>query len=131
MLFNDQPLKGATVTFQSAGANKNYYDKTDENGKYRFKSAIGESKVSVAKVDSSGGAQTPDDLLAATAKKVKSDGGPGGSTGAKGGDAKKAMGLNKHLIPEKYSQPRTSGLTASVKKGGDNVFEFKLGETPD
>lgn len=32
----------------------------------------------------------------------------------------------KNLLPKKYSQPRTSGLKASVTQDGENVFEFNL-----
>lgn len=32
----------------------------------------------------------------------------------------------RHLLPKKYSQPATSGLTATVKEQGENVFAFEL-----
>ena len=32
----------------------------------------------------------------------------------------------KHLLPKKFSQPKTSGLSATVSEGGNTHFEFDL-----
>lgn len=34
----------------------------------------------------------------------------------------------KHLLPEKYRNPNTSGFTAEVKAPGTNKFDFELAE---
>lgn len=35
-------------------------------------------------------------------------------------------GAPKHLVPKKYAKAETSGLTAEVVDGGENVFTFEL-----
>ncbi len=110
--YQDQPVAGANVTFASEG-NPLAVGTTDEKGVYTLMTVgkpgavPGEHKVYISKMESAGGASEPkpEDMVDMTAK------------------AKEA----KNLIPTKYNNPATSGLTASVGNDASaNVFDFSL-----
>ena len=122
---DDKPLADAIVTFQAEGAKKNYFGKTKSDGTYKFDTAIGASKVSVAKPSGGGGSMSPNEMMSKFEKGAKKKGVDKGPTDS--GDKKKGMGATKSSgVPTKYEQPGTSGLEADVKKGGNNVFDFNL-----
>lgn len=100
--FENQPLAGASVSFIPASG-RPASGFTDANGHFILRTfdaddgAIpGEHTVIISKIDSS--APKSDDMYA---------------------EAKSA-------IPEKYSDLKKSGLTASVKADGENKFTFDL-----
>jgi hypothetical protein len=118
---NGEPVAGATVTFVSGAGGRSAAGVTDASGKYSlttFKSgdgaALGQYGVKIVKYeggtgDAPGGAGEPLE--------------PGGVEPVEG--AEEAEQELKNLLPEKYAEPSTSGLNATVAEG-DNVFDFPL-----
>ena len=123
--YKGKPVEGATVVFESGeGAAGNTEGTTDGTGKYVFKASLGKNKVSVSKVAGGGGPKTPDEAMQGMMGQTKQGGGGGGGDSSQGN---MKYGENSHELPQKYAQPRTSGLTASVTSNAkSNVFNFKL-----
>lgn len=111
--YKDQPVAGANVTFVSEGSPL-ALGTTDDKGVYKLTTSgspgavPGEHKVYISKIESSG-----------DTSQLKPE------------DMEKMTGANapevKSLIPKKYNNPATSGLTATVTENeSDNVFDFPL-----
>ncbi len=117
--YNGSPVAGANVAFvtdspQGRGA----IGVTDEAGKYSLLTfAPGDGaipgiyRVTVSKVESLGGGEISEAPVM-----------------AEGGVALDAAAAPKDLLPEKYKSPETSELTAEVKEGGENTFDFQLSD---
>ena len=115
------PIAGATVTFQplDGGTGMPAVGRTDDSGKYSVTdmraeaigsgAAPGEYKVGVMWYEPGS-----TDTIAAE-----------GSSDAAQGGANKPVG-GKSLLPMAYQNANTSGLTASVKAGTENNFDFNL-----
>jgi len=101
-----KPVDGATVTFiNQEGEPAIAYGKTDAEGKAKMKTYVegdgavaGRHKVLIEKSESIGGAPTVDQ-------------------NSKEYDPNAPPAQIKYLLPQKYSNPATSGLTAEVKEG--------------
>jgi hypothetical protein len=111
VLYNDQPVEGATVLFLPQGHNHAATGRTDSSGRFRLQTfdpgdgaVPGEYKVTIRKseVSSAGGDQQDDDFEHLEEPEERS------------------------LLPERYAGAETSGFTASVAEGGDNDFSFEL-----
>lgn len=109
--FKGEAVADATVSFVPTGSHRSAYAKTDAAGAYKLNTAgnndgamPGDYQVIVTKSVSEGAAASND--IAAPQQPVKF----------------------KSLLPEKYAQASSSGLTASVKKDGANRFDFSLSE---
>lgn len=111
--YKDQPVAGANVTFASEG-NPLALGTTDDKGVYTLTTSgnpgavPGQHKVYISKIESSGDTSQlkPEDMASMS-----------------GSNAPEA----KSLIPKKYNNPATSGLTATVtENASDNVFDFPL-----
>jgi hypothetical protein len=110
--YNGQPVEGATVTlFATSGQARGAVATTDASGKFTFTTfeagdgAIpGSFKVMISKT-----------IL--EPPKENTPPGPGGEP---------PSGTPKDLVPAKYKDANQSGLTAEVKEGGENSFEFAL-----
>lgn len=112
--FKGTPLAGAVVTFHPmTKEGRTAVGRTTDSGSFLLTTvksddgAIpGEYRVTVSKsVDESSESTAPFDM-AAPAKPAKF----------------------KSVIPDKFSKPDTSGLTATVKKGGPNKVDLTLTE---
>ena len=122
--YKGKPVAGATVVFQAgSGASSNTQGKTDGGGKFVFQASVGENQVSVSKLKGGDKEQSPDQAMQGMMSQMKGGGGGGGAGG--GGGQKMSYGSN-HELPQKYSQPSTSGLTANVSQSGSNQFNFDL-----
>jgi len=111
------PVEGATVAFQSASGARGAVGVTDAGGKYTlttFESGDGavpgayQVKIFKYKVASSEAVVDEDseDYVSPTEDEGEAEA--------------------ENLLPAKYADPTTSGLTATVTEGGDNTFDFPL-----
>lgn len=111
--YNGQPVAGATVTF--VGATNSAFGMTDADGNFKLRTTTGEKvplgdyQVTVLKTD------TPPITAAPTPEEYR----PPDPNAPPPPDP-------KDLLPAKYKEPASSGLTASVTESGDNSFELKL-----
>ena len=109
--YNSQPLDGATVVFlpKSSDADvKPATAVTDSQGAFQLSAAAGEHTVTVTKFASAGGGGAEESMEVAAEKE-----------GSATPDAKSE-------IPEKYSNPETSGIQETVAESGDNEFKIEL-----
>jgi hypothetical protein len=126
VLYKDQPLAGANVQFADANG-QIASGNTDSQGIFTLTTAgrpgvlVGEHKVTITKLEEIEAAaagkapaqMTPEDMMRMQREGASSGGGPAGPP--------------KSLIPEKYSQADTSGLSATVSENeAENDFEFRL-----
>jgi len=115
------PRAGATVMVSptSSGTGRAAAGVTDASGVYRL--------TDMAATKTGSGAATGDHLVAIT----KSEGGSGGGGGEESGsDYEYSADPNapltmKSSVPEKYTRPESSGLTATVA-AGKNEINFDL-----
>ena len=112
--FNGNPLANAQIVFAPDSKSRVAYATTDEEGEFRLGTIapgdgalVGRHRVSVI---ARGPAKPPEP----------------GSPGALMPDEYPVLG--DPLIPEKYFTAVTSGLTAEVVAGGDNLFVFSLAD---
>lgn len=130
-----QPVEGAQVVFApTSGGGKAATGRTDASGNYALTTLDpedgalpGSYRVMISKTE--GGATTPavdtsgmtqEQADAASAEAYYS------SAAAKEAGSRKAAEEVKDLLPAKYKNPGTSGFTAEVKSGENNVFDFAL-----
>ena len=115
------PLAGATVMFSptSSGTGRAAAGVTDASGVYKL--------TDMAATAAGSGAATGDYLVAIT----KSEGDGGGGTGEESGSDYEynpnpnAPMTMKSAVPDKYTRPESSGLTATVA-AGKNEINFDL-----
>ncbi len=112
LTYRGNPLANALVTFASESGARISYSTTDKFGRYQLGTfrpgdgaVVGKQRVTVV-------AQGPRRLP------------PSGTLGAGMPGGPSLPGLP--LIPEKYFDPATSGLTAEVHAGASNVFDIEL-----
>jgi len=109
VLYNGQPLSGATVVFSPEDDKKpGAYGRTDEQGQFTLTThkhgvgaVAGSFEVGINKSAGGDGEEITDPEKGAKIKPSSA-------------------------IPQKYANPKTSGKTAVVKAGETNEFTFKL-----
>jgi hypothetical protein len=107
--FKGKPVDGATVVFNSAEANRAAAGLTDSEGRF-----------TLTTFDSGDGAVAgPQQVRISKVKTEQSSGNP---------ELTVAPPKETHLLPAKYADFNTSGLTADVKPDGENHFDFDLTE---
>jgi hypothetical protein len=116
--YNGEPVEGATVTFspQTSG-NPPAYGTTDESG-----------QVELTTYDHGDGA-VPGKYNVAISKTDRPAAGPEMSEEEmeeEMADAETSAAPPADLLPAKYKDAASSGLTAEVTEGGDNSFTFAL-----
>jgi hypothetical protein len=124
--YNGNPVEGATVTFRPAGAGvpgalgsgdgQGAVGQTDSNGRFQLTTfspndgaVPGQYQVSIRKLDK---AEQPE-VFDEDDPRYDPDVGT------------EETAPPKHLLPEKYANPQTSGLTETVSDG-ENEFQFDL-----
>lgn len=109
VLHKGKPVDGATVVFNSAAENRAAFGVTDSAGRF-----------TLTTFDSGDGAVAGAQQVRVT--KVKTD----------KSHANPELSLEPpketHLLPVKYADFKSSGLTADVKPDGENQFEFDLAD---
>ena len=122
VLFKGQPIEGATVTLQPKGpgpdgASYGAFGRTNAEGVFELRAfseaegaVPGEYFVAITKTVVEG------DLSNEERDKLMQAGKPAPEA------------TTRSVLPEKYADPKTSGLEASVKADGENRFEFTLTE---
>lgn len=119
--YKNEPVEGATVTFVPQDGGHAAVGVTDASGAFSLMTFVaddgavpGSYKVKVAKFDAS--QQAP----AGDASGLGEDQMPSG-------DVASQASAPKNLLPDKYANVSTSGLTATVGESPDeNVFDFSL-----
>jgi hypothetical protein len=125
--YNGQPVEGASVTFSpnvpvaEAGTAKAAFGRTDASGKFTLRTyepddgAIpGEYRVAISKFDQPLPA-LPEGYDEERDYEPPDENAPPPPPA-------------KSLIPERYSNPGTSGFVQTVEEGTENHFEFKLAD---
>lgn len=118
------PVEGATVTFHLADGSRGAVGLTDENGNYTLTTfsagdgaVAGDHKVKVTKFDRPTVTPKSDGSVADTGDEPEVP---------EGRESPEDDSAPKSLLPEKYANVETSGLTATVSESGDNKFDFSL-----
>jgi hypothetical protein len=116
------PVAGATVSFQLADGSRSAVGITDDGGKYKLTTFAaddgavpGDYKISLFKLEGDKVAAAPAGQLASG--ELSEDYDP---------NVKPATAAPKHLLPAKFANGATSGLTAKVAESGENKFDFDL-----
>ena len=112
------PLAGATVTFNPVSADTRAASAvTDDQGKFELTTLkggdgamAGDYKVTIVKTETVGKTYTPEEANAYYMQHQTQPPAP----------------EVKNSLDKKYSQPDTSGLTATVKEGEKNSFTFEV-----
>lgn len=116
--YNGTPVQGASITFVSPAGGAPGFAMTDAEGKFTVRSSQGEGlpagsyQVTVTKTD----APSPQNTV--------SDQDPGYVPP----DPNAPPVVIKDVLPAKYKDVQTSGLTADVTAGGKNEFTFPLSD---
>ena len=129
--YRGQPVEGATVTFHPAGSEqRGSVARTDASGRadvWTFDPGDGvmpgSYNVTVTKVV---GGLSPDTYAARWGGVDQESMSPQELAEYEAFMKKAESEPLKHEVPEKYSRPATSDLTAEVSDGGDNQFTFEL-----
>jgi hypothetical protein len=109
--YQGQPIEGADVTFNNAVAGYTAIGKTDASGKF------------VLATDGQEGVVAGKQIVAIRRVEVTDNTPPGVDLSAGGVAAPPTI---RWIVPEKYSIPTTSGLSAEVKAGGPHEIPFDL-----
>lgn len=115
---NGMPVQGASITFVPAAGGTAGFAMTDAEGKYTVRTAQGEGlppgsyQVTVTKTDAPPPQNTVSDQDPAYVPP----------------DPNAPPPVIKDLLPAKYKDVQSSGLTADVKAGGKNEFSFPLSD---
>jgi hypothetical protein len=122
------PIAGATVSFQPVAGGRPCSGVTNAEGVYSITSyeendgaPVGEHKVVIIKI-AGPGASTPAGAAPAEDPSLSLSNmeGPG-----EDGQLPKEP-ETQYLVPQKYGNPETSGLTANVPEGGSDKLDFDL-----
>lgn len=111
VLYNDQPVEGAVVTFVPQGHQHAASARTDADGQFSMRT-FGDMEGAV-----------PGEYIVTVMKVERSSAGPSPTSD----DAVVPEPTETWLLPGRYSNAATSGLTASVSEEGvkDLVFELE------
>jgi hypothetical protein len=114
VVYQGKPLEGASVTFSPLEGTHGGAGQTDVEGRFSLTTfeandgvPAGKYRVTVTKAEAIV-TPHPDDPGAVNLPPLKVE--------------------QRHLIPERYSSPETSDLTAEVSESGENDFSFELVE---
>jgi hypothetical protein len=120
LTLDDKPIAGATVTFipVTEGQGVSATGTTDESGKYTL-TAVGKG------AGEPGAGTLPGEYFVGVVKSEFPSAGDHTEGQASSADTAGKTTKMTHIIPEKYNDPKTSGLKVTVKEG-DNVIPLTL-----
>jgi hypothetical protein len=131
-----KPIEGAQVVFVPSGSGRAASGTTDASGKFKLTTfnpndgaVVGKYSVTIAKVEGGGAPAVSLEGLSEEEATKKAMEAHYKSDAAKNFGNPRAKDATKDLVPAKYKNEKDSGLTAEVKSGQENNFEFKLSET--
>ena len=115
--FDGEPLAEANVNFtpKTPGQGNPAYAVTDDQGHYKLQTLLGKAEAGT----------TPGDYDVYITKMEKVASSNGGTLGAPTAPSPESMRQPKSVIPERYGNTATSGLSATVEKG-KTVHDFAL-----
>lgn len=127
---DDQPVEGATVIFTPKGEGTMSMAVTNAEGHFSLTTAtgkkgaaIGDHVITVSLI-AQPEAATPTGSADDLAPQLASEFATPAAAAQAAADAKSKEPV--YLVPRKYTDPQTSGLTASVPSGGLSGYELKL-----
>jgi len=103
--YDGAPLAGAAVSFSPKGEGHPAYGFTDDNGYYILQTQLGNPDAGT----------TPGEYEVTIRKRKELP-----------DNERRGVIEAPSIIPERYENPAMSGLTATVEKGKENVFDFTL-----
>lgn len=116
---NGKPAEGAMVRFELADGSRSAIGKTDANGKFTLTTfsasdgaLAGQYRVAILKYET---------LSPTPSSKSEEEYVPPEAAGFVQQET-----IPKNLLPSKYADVKTSGLTATVGEKGENRFDFSL-----
>ncbi|MEN6492778.1 MAG: carboxypeptidase-like regulatory domain-containing protein [Thermoguttaceae bacterium] len=115
--YKGAPVEGAQVAFLPDGSGRAAAATTDASGRFTLNTA------------GSGDGAIPGSYKVIVTKVAPNTAAPAGSSQEGGAAASVAGGQTaaaQDLLPAKYKNPATSGLTAKIDKGAKNDFTFEL-----
>lgn len=123
VLYKDQPVEGAHVTFRPSGDAPGAFGRTDKEGRFQLQTfkendgaVKGEHKVTVQKTDATAAVSEPkssEELFGEMENQAKSGKLP-------------TPVVSKSLLPTRYADPKQTELKATVLSDASNSYEFKL-----
>jgi hypothetical protein len=124
VMYNGNPVEGATVSFMGEGAPRPATGVTDAKGEFQLSTyaandgaVIGEHVVTITKIEA-GPEQPAGDPTAALNDP--------GALARQSKEARKATGGPKSLLPKKYASSKSTPLKETVTEEGPNKFVFQL-----
>ncbi|MCC6510820.1 MAG: carboxypeptidase regulatory-like domain-containing protein [Pirellulaceae bacterium] len=125
--FKGKPVEGALVTFMAKGDGRSATAKTEADGTFKLTTVTpndgalpGEYTVTIAKVEMKNQPQ------GGVVDINSGDPGAAYSQAMSASASNQMHKLQKDLLPGKYGNAATSGLTQKVTKGEENNFTFDL-----
>lgn len=120
-----KPVADANVSFHLKDGSQGAIGVTDASGNFTLTTftsgdgaVAGEHVVTVTKFDRPKIVPRGDGSIADTGDEKEAP--------EEGGKSRRDDAEPKSLLPAKYADPKTSGLTATVSESGENKFEFKV-----
>ena len=129
------PVVGASVMFQPVAGGRPGTGITDSDGVYRISSygqpndgaAVGEHRVSVVKIAGAGAfTLAPAEAASTTAVAPQSTDSLSEIAGPREEESENTAPEIEYLVPQKYQDPQSSGLTATVPTEGSYQLDLKL-----
>ena len=110
-----QPVEGAIVTFQpvTEGQGTSAGGRTDASGKYTLTVTTGDGGA--------GAGTTPGEYMIGVTKNAVEEIGAHDENADSGGDQGVEGDAGESLVPLRYNNPRTSGLTGTVAPGPNTI----------
>lgn len=130
VVYKNQPVEGATVSFMAPGAPRAASGVTDAEGKFQLSTfefndgaIVGENVVTISKIEAGAVPQpTGDPKAMATNPQAMAD----AMKQYHEGTMRKGDTGPKSLLPQKYADPKSSPLKEQVTADGPNTFVFTL-----